>query len=85
MKQICSKNKATDIMETVPQLAVNLTDGIETGNVIDTCVPAHYNGQASIEEVGSRVREPFDVIEFERSYTKLRKYVNDHLSDEEDQ
>lgn len=83
MRQICKKNPQSDIMETVPQLSVNVNDGIETGNIVDTCVPANYNGQSSIDEVGSRVREPFDVIEYERSYTRLRKFINDDFKEDE--
>lgn len=78
MKQICEFKKGADIMETQPCLAVDINDQLESGNIVDTCVPANYNEQKAIEEIGSRVRDQFDVIEFERSYTKLRKYINDN-------
>lgn len=82
MKQTCEFKKGADIMQTVPNLSVNINDGIMSGTIVDTCVPASFNGQNDVSEVGSRIKEPFDVIEFERSYTKLRKRINDSKDEE---
>lgn len=77
MKQTCKFNKMSDITETVQGLAVNIPVALDYSRIKDTSVPSSYNGQKDVDEVGERVREPFDVIEYDRSYTRLRKYIND--------
>ena len=77
MKQICKFRKGADIAETVQGLAVNVPQAIDYSRIKDTSVPSSYNGQKDVAEVGERIREPFDVIEYDRSYTRLRKYIND--------
>ena len=77
MKQTCKFRKGADITETVQGLQVNIPQAIDYSRVKDTSVPSSYNGQKDVSEVGDRIREPFDVIEYDRSYTRLRKYIND--------
>ena len=77
MKQICKYVKGVDIMHVVPSQGVVIPDSLDYGRIKDTCVHTDYNGQASCAEVGTRVEQPFDVIEYERSYTRLRKFIND--------
>lgn len=77
MKQICKYNKGCDITQTVSGLETSIPEAMDYGTIQDTSVPAAYNQQKKISEVGQRIAEPFDVIEYDRSYTKLRKYIND--------
>lgn len=77
MKQVCKVSIGADIIETVQGLQVNIPDSLDYARIKDTSVPAHYNGQKHPSEVGTRISEPFDVIEYDRAYTKLRKYIND--------
>lgn len=77
MKQICEFRQGADILETQSGLATSIPDAIDYGRIKDTSVPSSYNGQKNLTEVGERVREPFDVIEFDRTYTKVRKQIND--------
>lgn len=83
MKQICKYRKGADIMEVVPNLGVDVNNALETGQIRDTSVPAQYNMQKELAEVGTRVSEPFDVIEYERAYTRIRKDIKDKNSKED--
>lgn len=77
MIQTCKFKKGSDIAEVVPGLGVDINNALETGQIRDTSVPAQYNMQKELSDVGNRVHEPFDVIEYERSYTRIRKSVKD--------
>lgn len=83
MKQTCKYRKGADIMHVVPSQGVIIPDALDLGRIQDTCVHTDFNGQDTIESVGSRIEQPFDVIEFERSYTRLRKYINDKEKEKE--
>lgn len=75
MKSSPKFSSGRDIVQTVPGLQVNISDSIDFHRIQDTSVPSQYNGQQTIEDVGSRIHEPFDVIEFDRSYTRIRHKV----------
>lgn len=77
MIQNCTFRVGADILETQQGLQVNIPESIDYGRIKDTSVPANYNMQKNLSEVGVRVREPFDVIEFDRTYTRIRKSIND--------
>lgn len=85
MIQICKVSIGSDIMETVQGLQVNIPDSLDYARIKDTSVPAHYNGQKNPAEVGNRLSEPFDVIEYDRAYTKLRKYIRDDSSKKQEE
>lgn len=77
MKQVCKFRQGADILATQSGLATSIPDAIDYGRIKDTSVPSSYNGQKSLQEVGQRIGEPFDIIEFDRTYTKVRKSIND--------
>ncbi len=77
MKQICEYREGADILRTQEGLQTNIPESIDYGRIKDTSVPSNYNMQKDLAEVGMRVREPFDVIEFDRTYTRIRKSIND--------
>ena len=77
MKQICEFISGADILATQSGLQVNIPDSIDYGRIKDTSVSSQYNGQKKLNEVGTRIAEPFDIIEFDRTYTKIRKSIND--------
>lgn len=77
MIQICTFRSGADILETVQGLQSSIPDAIDFFRIKDTSCPSNYNGQKSLDDVGARIREPFDVIEYDRSYTRLRKYINE--------
>lgn len=76
MKQVCKFQSGRDIVQTVPGLEVNIPDSIDYHRIQDTSVPSMYNGQKELSDVGQRIREPFDVIEYDRAYTRIRHYHN---------
>lgn len=77
MKQVCKFRQGADILATQSGLAVSIPDAMDFGRIKDTSVSSQYNGQKNLNEVGTRIAEPFDVIEFDRTYTKIRKQIND--------
>lgn len=81
MKQCCKYRKGADIAEVVPNLGVDVCNAIETGIIQDTSASVFHNMMTELGEVGIVAREPFDVIEYDRSYSKFRKYVNDTEKD----
>lgn len=82
MIQICKFDKVRDITQAVPGLACDIRAAMATGSIKDTSVPAMYNMQKDIAEVGHRLAEPFDVIEYDRSYTRIRKAINDKAKED---
>ena len=81
MKQVCKFKKGTDISETVPGLQANVCSALESGKITSSVSEVSYNQQKTFDEVGKRVSEPFDVIEYDRQYSRLRKDVNDSIED----
>lgn len=74
----CKFCKGADIVEVVPNLGVDVNSVIESGIIQDTSASVFHNDMKELGEVGLVVRDPFDVIEYERSYSKFRKYVKDN-------
>ena len=77
MKQICKFCLGKDISETVPNLGVDLESAIDKGIIEDKSASVFHNMMSDLSEVGPVVRDQFDIIEYERSYAKFRKYVKD--------
>lgn len=77
MIQCCKYDKVADICDVVQGLGVDVCNAIETGVIQDTSATTFHNMMKDFAEIGPVVREPFDVIEYDRSYTKFRKYVKD--------
>lgn len=80
MRQDCKYCKDVDITDVVPNLGVDVGNAIETGIIQDTSSKVFHNMMKDTSEIGIVVRDPFDVIEYERSYSKFRKYVEDEES-----
>lgn len=80
MIQICHFRQGADIMETVQGLQTSIPSAIDYYRIKDTSCPSSYNNQKNLGDVGNRIREPFDVIEYDRSFTRLRKYMKDEVS-----
>ena len=77
MKQNCTYCKGVDIVDVVPGLGVDVHNAIETGIIEDKSAKVFHNMIQELGEIGNVVREPFDIIEYDRTYTKFRKYVDD--------
>lgn len=83
MKQVCKYVKGADICEVVPQLGVDVHSAIESGIIEDKSASVFHNMMKSTDEVGQVARDMFDIIEYERSYSKFRKHVNDKENEKE--
>lgn len=81
MKQVCKFRKGADIVEVVPNLDVDVCNAIETGIIQDTSASVFHNMMKELGEVGMVARDTFDIIEYDRSYSKFRKYVKDNESE----
>lgn len=77
MRQSCKFCKDKDIVEVVPGLGVDVNAAIETGVIKDTSATVFHNMMKELGEIGMVARDPFDIIEYEHSYAKFRKHVND--------
>lgn len=77
MRQVCKFCKGADIAQVVPNLGVDVHQAIETGIIQDTSANVFHNMMKDLGEVGQVARDPFDIIEYDRAYSKFRKYVND--------
>lgn len=80
MVQDCKYCKGVDITDVVPNLGVDVGNAIETGIIQDTSAKVFHNMMKDTSEIGIVVRDPFDVIEYERSYSMFRKFVEDEES-----
>ncbi len=57
-------DKNRDLGETIPNLALNITEALETGVVRDTPVPIDtYNMMTDTDEVGGIVRDSFSALD----------------------
>lgn len=83
MKQVCKYRKGADITEVVPGLGVNVVNAIESGIIQDTSAKVFHNMMKDVGEIGIVARDNFDIIEYERSYSKFRKYVKDKEDNKE--
>lgn len=77
MRQICKFNKERDITPTNPALDPCHKQAIREGVVRDTSATAFYNMQTELEEVGMRISDEFDFIEYDNALRKYRKAVED--------
>ena len=80
MLQDCKYCKNADIVEVVPNLGVDVHQCIESGIIEDKSATVFHNMMKDFAEIGQVARDPFDIIEYEHSYAKFRKKVNDEES-----
>lgn len=61
-----------DIRPVVETGAPDITDLIEKDAIQDKSVPAQFNQIDDIPDIGGRVRNRFDILEYNNSITKIR-------------
>lgn len=81
MKQICKFDKVRDITPTNPDLNNPIKETIRTGIVKDTSATAFYNMQKELGEVGMRISDEFDFIEYDNALRKYRKAMTEKDED----
>lgn len=69
-----------DICRVERGLASDIRGAVTNFTIKDTSTDAFYNGMETLEEVGPRIRDNFDAIEYEKSYARYRKSVNENKS-----
>lgn len=74
MRQKCTFNKKTDISAFRPGCAPDLNLAISTGIVPDSSSENLYNSM-EIEDVGHRIEDSFDVLEYDKAYSKLKSKI----------
>ncbi len=61
-----------DIRPVVETGAQDITDLIEKDAIQDKSVPAQFNQIENVVDIGGRVRNRFDILEYNNSITKIR-------------
>lgn len=80
MRQICKHNDKRDIQRVIPGCSPDLNQAIHSGVIPDTATESQYNGFEELSDVGHRVREPFDVIEFDRGFERVKRSIEKRKS-----
>lgn len=75
MRQICKFNKVTDIVAFQRGLSPDLNLAITSGVIPDTTSDTSCNGLDDVSDIGHRIREPFDVIEYDRAFSKIKSRI----------
>lgn len=61
-----------DIIPVVQSGAPDITELIEKDAIQDRSVPAQFNQIEDVADIGGRVRNRFDILEYNNSITKIR-------------
>lgn len=72
MRQSCIFNPLTDIVAFHPGCSPDVNLAISSGVIPDTTSETSYNGLEELSDIGHRVRDPFDVIEYDRAYSRIK-------------
>lgn len=70
-KQLTFK-KGRDIMPVVPTGAHDITALLEKDAIQDRSVPALFNQMEGVGDIAGRVRNRFDILEYNNSVTRIR-------------
>lgn len=74
MKQICKYKKGADIQRVQePSIGSDLKGMIRNGIVRNTATECFYNEQKETSQVGSRIRDLFDVVEASGALDSMKK------------
>lgn len=68
----CRFVKGRDIMDVVPNSCPNITELIEKDAIQDKSVPALFNQIENVGDIAGRVRNRFDILEYQSSIVKIR-------------
>lgn len=68
-------------MDVVPNSCPNITELIEKDAIQDKSVPALFNQIEDVADIGGRVRNRFDILEYQSSVVKIRGARKDQTDD----
>lgn len=74
MEQVCKFNKAKDIQEFQRGLSPDIDLAIHSGVIPDTTAETSYNGLEG-DDIGRRIGENFDVIEYDRAFSRIKAKI----------
>lgn len=61
-----------DIMDVAPNDCPNITELLEKDAIQDRSVPALFNQLENVADIGGRVRDRFDIINYQNSIVRTR-------------
>lgn len=61
-----------DIMDVAPNDCPNITELLEKDAIQDRSVPALFNQIEGIADIGARVRDRFDILNYQNSMVRIR-------------
>lgn len=70
-RRLCYR-KGADISAIAPDQSPNITALLEKNAIQDKSVPALFNQIENVADIGMRVRNRFDILNFQTSYTRIR-------------
>lgn len=77
MIQICKYSEPACITPTNPDLAGNFKQSLRDGIVRDTSAHAFYNMLKECDQIGPRISDEFDFIEYDNALRHYRKKVEE--------
>lgn len=82
MLQECKFQKGRDIVETNPDLAFDFKESVRKGIVTDTSAKTFHNMLENGEDIGPRLRDNFDMIQYDNALRAYR-HAKSKKDDEE--
>lgn len=61
-----------DIMDVAPNDCPNITELLEKDAIQDRSVPALFNQIEGVADIGARVRDRFDILNYQNSLVRIR-------------
>lgn len=77
MIQVCKYSEPASITPTNPDLSGNFKQSLRDGIVRDTSAHSFYNMLKETSEVGMRIQDEFDFIEYDNALRHYRKKVQE--------
>lgn len=75
MLHSCVFDKVTDIVAFQPGCSPDVNLAISSGVIPDTTSETSFNGLDDLSDIGHRVCDPFDVIEYDRAYSRIKANI----------
>lgn len=73
--------RGRDIMDVVPNQCPNITELLEKDAIQDKSVPSLFNQIEDFADIGMRVRNKFDILNYQTSFTRIRGARKDSSSE----
>lgn len=74
--------KGRDIMDVAPNSCPNITELLEKDAIQDKSVPALFNQIENVSDIGARVRDRFDILNYQNAIVRTRGARKDSGADD---